>query len=59
MTNRERIIAEDYVDHSKALEYLEKLKDSSTRVIEFVIKELEIELSERDTNYVKSMENKL
>ena len=59
MTNRERIISEDFVDHSKVLGMIEAINLSSTRVIEFVLAELQTELSERDTNYVKSMEHKL
>ena len=50
---------EDYRDVSETMEWIEKLKDCSSRVIEHVIKELEVELSERDSNYVKNMTGRL
>jgi len=54
-----RILAEDHVDVSRLTALIDSAKDCSTPVIEHVIAELEHELQERDSNYVKSMEREL
>ena len=46
---------EDHRDASESAELIEKLKDCSTRVIKHVMAELEYELRERDSSYVKAM----
>ena len=50
---------QDQREASEIQEALTLIRDSSNRVINYAIAELNTELNERDSNYVKSMQREL
>jgi len=51
--------ASDHREISEAQDVITWLKDQSSNTINYVISELQVELNERDSKYVKSMQKEL